>query len=90
MIIGIGLDVNLKGEDFPPEIKKLATSLRIELGSTSLSSAPRNRIHSPRARAMPPSPFQRCATSAFPRTCKAAIAVARRSRRVAPSASPAK
>jgi len=31
-ILGIGIDVNLNPSDFPPELRSLATSLRIELG----------------------------------------------------------
>jgi len=31
MILGIGVDVNLAPEDFPPELRKTATSLRMEL-----------------------------------------------------------
>jgi BirA family biotin operon repressor/biotin-[acetyl-CoA-carboxylase] ligase len=34
VIIGIGVDVNLNSRDFPPELKKIATSLKIELGKT--------------------------------------------------------
>lgn len=32
VVLGIGIDVNLSASDFPPEIRKLATSLRIERG----------------------------------------------------------
>jgi len=32
VILGIGVDVNLNAIDFPPELRKLATSLKIELG----------------------------------------------------------
>lgn len=32
-ILGIGIDVNLTAAEFPPELKKLATSLRIETGA---------------------------------------------------------
>ena len=32
VILGIGLDVNLTATDFPPDVKKIATSLRIEQG----------------------------------------------------------
>jgi BirA family transcriptional regulator, biotin operon repressor / biotin---[acetyl-CoA-carboxylase] ligase len=32
LILGIGVDVNLVATDFPPELRKLATSLRIETG----------------------------------------------------------
>ncbi|MBM3875164.1 MAG: biotin--[acetyl-CoA-carboxylase] ligase [Verrucomicrobia bacterium] len=32
VIIGIGVDVNVTASDFPPELRKLATSLRIEAG----------------------------------------------------------
>lgn len=31
-ILGIGVDVNLTSDEFPPELRPLATSLRIELG----------------------------------------------------------
>src|SRR5438445_1505176 len=31
-ILGIGIDVNLNPSDFPPELRSLATSLRMELG----------------------------------------------------------
>jgi BirA family transcriptional regulator, biotin operon repressor / biotin---[acetyl-CoA-carboxylase] ligase len=34
VIIGIGVDVNLNARDFPPELKKTATSLKIESGNT--------------------------------------------------------
>ena len=34
IILGIGVDVNLSGSDFPPELKKLVTSLKIETGKT--------------------------------------------------------
>jgi BirA family biotin operon repressor/biotin-[acetyl-CoA-carboxylase] ligase len=32
VIVGIGVDVNLNSRDFPPELKKSATSLKIETG----------------------------------------------------------
>ena len=32
LILGIGVDVNLSASDFPPELRKVATSLRIETG----------------------------------------------------------
>jgi BirA family biotin operon repressor/biotin-[acetyl-CoA-carboxylase] ligase len=32
LIIGIGVDVNLANEDLPPDLRKIATSLRIESG----------------------------------------------------------
>lgn len=32
IILGIGVDVNLSGPEFPPELRKLATSLKIETG----------------------------------------------------------
>jgi BirA family biotin operon repressor/biotin-[acetyl-CoA-carboxylase] ligase len=32
VIVGIGVDVNLSQRDFPPELKKIATSLKIETG----------------------------------------------------------
>ena len=32
VILGIGVDVNLNAGEFPPELRKLATSLKIELG----------------------------------------------------------
>ena len=34
VIIGIGVDVNVGAADFPPDIRKLATSLKIEAGQT--------------------------------------------------------
>lgn len=34
VIIGIGVDVNLSARDFPPELKKTASSLKIEAGKT--------------------------------------------------------
>jgi BirA family transcriptional regulator, biotin operon repressor / biotin---[acetyl-CoA-carboxylase] ligase len=34
VILGIGVDVNLTNTDFPPELRKVATSLRIETGRT--------------------------------------------------------
>jgi BirA family transcriptional regulator, biotin operon repressor / biotin---[acetyl-CoA-carboxylase] ligase len=34
VILGIGVDVNLGAGEFPPELRKLATSLRIESGRT--------------------------------------------------------
>jgi BirA family biotin operon repressor/biotin-[acetyl-CoA-carboxylase] ligase len=34
VIVGIGIDVNLSPRDFPPDLKKIATSLKIELGKT--------------------------------------------------------
>jgi BirA family transcriptional regulator, biotin operon repressor / biotin---[acetyl-CoA-carboxylase] ligase len=34
IIVGIGVDVNLNPRDFPPDLKKIATSLKIELGKT--------------------------------------------------------
>src|ERR1043166_5781917 len=34
VIIGIGVDVNLGTRDFPPELRKIATSLKIESGKT--------------------------------------------------------
>jgi BirA family biotin operon repressor/biotin-[acetyl-CoA-carboxylase] ligase len=34
IIIGIGVDVNLSATDLPPEVRKLATSLKIESGQT--------------------------------------------------------
>lgn len=39
VILGIGVDVNLNAGDFPPELRKLATSLKIELGETVSRSA---------------------------------------------------
>jgi BirA family biotin operon repressor/biotin-[acetyl-CoA-carboxylase] ligase len=33
LIVGIGLDVNQVATDFPPDVRKLATSLRIETGA---------------------------------------------------------
>jgi len=36
LIIGIGVDVNLTNTDLPPELRKLATSLRIESGQPVL------------------------------------------------------
>ena len=32
IIVGIGVDVNLEAKEFPPELRKIATSLRIESG----------------------------------------------------------
>ena len=32
IILGIGVDVNLEAKEFPPELRKIATSLRIEAG----------------------------------------------------------
>ena len=32
VILGIGVDVNLSAGEFPPELRKLATSLKIESG----------------------------------------------------------
>ena len=32
IILGIGVDVNLEAKEFPPELRKIATSLRIESG----------------------------------------------------------
>ena len=32
VILGIGVDVNLSASEFPPDLRKLATSLRIETG----------------------------------------------------------
>jgi len=32
VILGIGVDVNLTANDFPPDLRKIATSLRIETG----------------------------------------------------------
>ncbi len=32
MVVGVGVNVNLKRQDFPPELKKIATSLRAETG----------------------------------------------------------
>jgi BirA family biotin operon repressor/biotin-[acetyl-CoA-carboxylase] ligase len=32
VILGVGVDVNLSPEDFPPDLRKLATSLKIESG----------------------------------------------------------
>ncbi|MDC0325209.1 biotin--[acetyl-CoA-carboxylase] ligase [bacterium] len=37
-VIGIGVDVNLEDEDFPAELKPLATSLRLEQGQPILRS----------------------------------------------------
>lgn len=34
IILGIGVDVNLSGAEYPPELRKLATSLKIETGKT--------------------------------------------------------
>ena len=34
VILGIGVDVNLTASDLPPEVRKLATSMRIESGRT--------------------------------------------------------
>jgi len=31
-ILGIGVDVNLTGDEFPPDLRRLATSLRAEAG----------------------------------------------------------
>ena len=33
-ILGIGVDVNLSAAEFPPELRKLATSLKVETGET--------------------------------------------------------
>ena len=33
-ILGIGVDVNLSATEFPPELRKLATSLKVETGET--------------------------------------------------------
>jgi BirA family biotin operon repressor/biotin-[acetyl-CoA-carboxylase] ligase len=32
VLLGIGMDVNLEAADFPPALRKIATSLRIETG----------------------------------------------------------
>ena len=32
IILGIGVDVNLDADEFPPELRKIATSLKIESG----------------------------------------------------------
>jgi BirA family transcriptional regulator, biotin operon repressor / biotin---[acetyl-CoA-carboxylase] ligase len=32
IILGVGVDVNLSATDFPPELRKIATSLRVEAG----------------------------------------------------------
>lgn len=32
LILGIGIDVNLEAHEFPPELRKIATSIRIEAG----------------------------------------------------------
>src|SRR5436190_2112670 len=34
LILGIGVDVNLAAADFPPEVRKIATSLKIETGQS--------------------------------------------------------
>ena len=34
VVLGIGVDVNLSASDFPAELRKLATSLKIEAGRT--------------------------------------------------------
>lgn len=34
VLLGIGMDVNLEAKDFPPELRSIATSLRIESGQT--------------------------------------------------------
>ena len=34
LLLGIGVDVNLDAEDYPPELRALATSLRLETGSS--------------------------------------------------------
>jgi BirA family biotin operon repressor/biotin-[acetyl-CoA-carboxylase] ligase len=34
LILGIGVDVNLNASDFPTELRKIATSLKLELGET--------------------------------------------------------
>jgi BirA family biotin operon repressor/biotin-[acetyl-CoA-carboxylase] ligase len=34
VIVGIGVDVNLTASDFPPDVRKLATSLKIETGQS--------------------------------------------------------
>src|ERR1043166_1277325 len=34
VVLGIGIDVNLNANEFPPELKKIATSLKIETGRT--------------------------------------------------------
>lgn len=34
VILGIGVDVNLDATDFPPDVRKLATSLQAELGQS--------------------------------------------------------
>lgn len=34
VIVGIGVDVNLSSRDFPPDLRKIATSLKIESGKT--------------------------------------------------------
>jgi len=36
VILGIGVDVNLNPRDFPPELKRIATSLKIESGKSVL------------------------------------------------------
>ncbi len=33
-ILGIGVDVNVGASEFPPEVRKLATSLKVESGET--------------------------------------------------------
>ncbi len=38
VILGIGVDVNLNPGEFPPELRKLATSLKIETGGTTSRS----------------------------------------------------
>ena len=47
VILGIGVDVNLSAGDFPPELRKLATSLKAELGKAGLAARTR-RGHSAR------------------------------------------
>lgn len=34
VILGIGVDVNVNARDFPPDLRKIATSLKIELGKS--------------------------------------------------------
>ncbi len=36
VILGVGVDVNLNASDFPPDLRKLATSLKLERGETVL------------------------------------------------------
>jgi len=48
VILGIGVDVNLSQGDLPTELRKLATSLKVELGKPVFAPRAR-RDHSARA-----------------------------------------